>query len=249
MVARWAYEAMAVYQFKNNDFESQFFAFDKDRKYYAWKKDYWLKELKNRSNDAQKFLGQESSKTQLNANLLLLHNELTAECERIPDFSITDLNMLQPEIVTAQSLKNIDSVLTILDRYYVNNYNQVNDQKEMLVSDLTATPELRTAYLRLQDACYNESLEDFVTNKNDLKKIVEADGALIQKQNPVFLDPTGGLFNAHYYAPSKVLFGQRISTLSANVLVIWLMTTALAFLLAVDGLKKFLDFAARLGKR
>jgi hypothetical protein len=119
----------------------------------------------------------------------------------------------------------------------------------MLVSDLTATPELRTAYLRLQDACYNESLEDFVTNKNDLKKIVEADGALIQKQNPVFLDPTGGLFNAHYYAPSKVLFGQRISTLSANVLVIWLMTTALAFLLAVDGLKKFLDFAARLGKR
>lgn len=249
MVARWAYEAMAVYQFKNNDFEQQFFPFDRDRKYYAWKKDYWLKELKNRSTDAQKFIGQESGKAQLASNLLVLRNELTTECERIPDFSIPELQMLQPEIATAQALKEIDTVLTVLDRYYVDNYNEVNDRKEMLISELTSSPELRTAYLRQQDACYNESLEDFVTNKNDLKKIVEAGGVLIQKQNPVFLDPTGSFFNAHYYAPSKVLFGQRISTLSANVLVIWVMTALLALLLAYDGLKKFLDFTARLGKK
>jgi len=249
MVARWAYEAMAVYQFKNNDFEQQFFPFDRDRKYYAWKKDYWLKELKNRSTDAQKFIGQESGKAQLASNLLVLRNELTTECERIPDFSIPELEMLQPEIATAQALKEIDTVLTVLDRYYVDNYNEVNDRKEMLISELTSSPELRTAYLRQQDACYNESLEDFVTNKNDLKKIVEAGGVLIQKQNPVFLDPTGSFFNAHYYAPSKVLFGQRISTLSANVLVIWVMTALLALLLAYDGLKKFLDFTARVGKK
>jgi ABC-type multidrug transport system ATPase subunit len=249
MVARWAYEAMAVYQFKNNDFEKQFFAYDKDRKYYAWKKDYWLKELKNRSTDAQKLIGQESAKTQLSANLLLLRNELTVECDQIPDFTVNELKMLQPEIVTLEALRNIDSVLTILDRYYVNNYNQVNDQREMLVTELTATPELRTSYLRLQDASYNESLEDFVTNKNDLKKIVEADGALIQKQNPIFLDPSGGFFNAHYYAPSKVIFGQRISTLSANVFVIWFMTAGLALLLWCDGLKKMLDFLSRLGKK
>jgi energy-coupling factor transporter ATP-binding protein EcfA2 len=249
MVARWAYEAMAVYQFKNNEFEQQFFPFDRDRKYYAWKKDYWLKELKNRSTDAQKFIGQESGKAQLASNLLVLRNELTTECERIPDFSIQELEMLQPEIATVQALKEIDTVLTVLDRYYVDNYNEVNDRKEMLISELTSSPELRTAYLRQQDACYNESLEDFVTNKNDLKKIVEADGVLIQKQNPVFLDPTGGFFNAHYYAPSKVIFGQRISTLSANVLVIWVMTALLAILLAFDGLKKFLDFTARIGKK
>jgi hypothetical protein len=154
---------MAVYQFKNNDFEKQFFAYDKDRKYFAWKKDYWLKELKNRSTDAQKLIGQESAITQLSANLLLLRNELNNECQRIPDFSISELNMLQTEIVTIESLKKIDSVLTVLDRYYVNNYNAVNDEREMLVTELTATPELRASYLSLQDDCYNESLEDFVT--------------------------------------------------------------------------------------
>jgi ABC-type multidrug transport system ATPase subunit len=132
MVARWAYEAMAVYQFKNNDFEKQFFPYDRDRKYFAWKKDYWLKELKNRSTDAQKFIGQESAKAQLTSNLLILRNELTAECQRIPDFSIQQLDMLQPEIATVQALKEIDTVLTTLDRYYIDNYNEVNDRKEML---------------------------------------------------------------------------------------------------------------------
>ena len=87
------------------------------------------------------------------------------------------------------------------------------------------------------------------TNKNDLKKIVESDGHLIQKQNPIFLEPAGGFFNAHYYAPSKYLFGQRISTLSANVLVIWLMTIAFTALLAADGIRKLLDFISRLGKK
>jgi ABC-type multidrug transport system ATPase subunit len=249
MVARWAYEAMAVYQFKNNDFEKDFFPYDRDRKYYAWKKDYWLKELKNRSSDSQKLLGQESGKAQLASNLTLLRNELTEECMRIPDYSIPQLELLHPEVVTVEALRSIDTALIVLDRYYINNYNDVNDRKEMLITELTATPELRTSYLRLQDDCYNESLEDFVTNKNDLKKIVEAEGHLIQKQNPVFLDPTGGFFNAHYYAPSKLIFGQRVSTLSANVLVIWLMTLSLAILLAFDALKKFLDTIARAGKK
>jgi ABC-type multidrug transport system ATPase subunit len=249
MVARWAYEAMAVYQFKNNDFEKQFFPFDRDRKYYSWKKDYWLKELKNRSNDSQKLLEQESGKQQLEANLTVLRNELTEECRRIPDFTIPEIAMLYPEIVNAQALMTIDTVLNVLDRYYVNIYNEANDRKEMLISELTATPELRKEYLRLQDACYNESLEDFVTNKNDLKKIVESNGVLIQKQNPIFLEPEGGFFNAHYYAPSKTILGARISTLSANILVIWIMTGALIILLVYDGLKKFLDFTARLGKK
>lgn len=249
MVARWAYEAMAVYQFKNNGFEQQFFSFDRDRKYYAWKKDYWLKELKNRSTDTQKLLAQESGKAQLSANLTVLRNELTAECSRIPEFQIDALEMLQPEVVNVAALREIDTVLTVLDNYYVDNYNEVNDRKEMLIAELTATPEQRTAYLRLQDASYNESLEDFVTNKNDLKKIVESESVLIQKQNPIFLDPSGGFFNAHYYAPSKVLLGYRISTLAANVLIIWIMTALLAVLLGYDGLKKFLDFTSRVGKK
>ena len=246
MVARWAYEAMAVYQFKNNEFEKQFFAFDRDRKYYAWKKDYWLKDLKVRSSDAQKMLNQPSSAQPLAHNLGILRNELTKESERIPNLKINALQSLQPGVVDAGALQSIDSTLVMLDRYYVDNYNSTNDQKEMLIAELTATPEKRAAYLQQQDEHYNENLEEFVTNKNDLKKIVEANQELIQKQNPIYLDPEGGFFDAHYYAPSKQLLGKRISTLSGNILVIWLMSLGLTVLLVFDGLRKALDFLGKL---
>ena len=249
MVARWAYEAMAVYQYKNNAFEEQYFPFDRDRKYYAWKKDYWLKDLKVRSSDAQKMIGQESSSKPLAYNLEILRNELSAECKRIPNLEIPALQSMQPSLVNNASLQAIDSALIMLDRYYIDNYNRVNDAKEMLIAEQTNTPEKRAAYLKLQDEYYNENLEDFVTNKNDLKKIVESEQHLVQKQNPIFLDPEGGFFDAHYYAPSKQFFGHRISTLSGNIMIIWLMSVLLVVVLAFDGLKKFLDLISRIGQK
>jgi ABC-type multidrug transport system ATPase subunit len=249
MVARWAYEAMAVYQYKNNAFEEQYFPYDRDRKYYAWKKDYWLKDLKVRSADAQKMIGQESSSKPLAYNLEILRNELSAECKRIPNLEIPALQSMQPSLVNNASLQAIDSALIMLDRYYIDNYNRVNDAKEMLIAEQTDTPEKRAAYLKMQDENYNENLEDFVTNKNDLKKIVESEQHLVQKQNPIFLDPEGGFFDAHYYAPSKQFFGHRISTLSGNIMVIWVMTILMVVVLAFDGLKKLLDMISRIGQK
>jgi ABC-type multidrug transport system ATPase subunit len=240
MVARWAYEAMAVYQYKNNDFERPFYEYNRDCAYYTWKQDHWITALQNRSSDAQKQLGENQDNPQLNVNLQVLRNELSAECERIPNFTIQELSSLQPNVVTVETLRNIDSVLKVLHGYYVTNFNTVNRNRQALINELTAAPPLKDAYLKSQYANTNESLSDYMTNAKDMKQIVESNGFLIQKADPIYLEPSG-FFNAHYYAPSKVFFGKRISTISANVMIIWLMTASLIVLLALDGLKKFLN--------
>jgi ABC-type multidrug transport system ATPase subunit len=242
MISRWAYEAMAVYQFKNNEFEKQFFEFDRDRKYYVWKKDYWIKELKTKSADIRKMLHESVPGKQMEYNLNVLFNELTKESARIPDLKINKLELLKPGMVTDDVLNNVDVSLGELDKYYITLSNDINQKKEIKIAELTATPELRQQYLKLQDECYNESLEDFATNKSDLKKIVEDEEQLVQKHNPIFLNPEGGFFNAQFYAPSKNLFGMQITTLSANLLMIWLMTAGLGVILYYDGFKRFLDW-------
>ena len=74
----------------------------------------------------------------------------------------------------------------------------------------------------------NESLEQFVTNKMELDKLKEKDGYLIQKSNPIYLDPYDkSFFNSHFYTPQKRLFGMYIDTFWANILVVWLMTLIL----------------------
>jgi hypothetical protein len=136
-------------------------------------------------------------------------------------------------------------VLTDLDLlfdYYVKNYNLVSEKKEDQIAEMTATDEDRENFLKLKDSFSNESLEEFVTNKNEIEEIVEEGGELVQKSNPVYLDPyNSNLLSAHFYAPSKLLFGKQVTTFSANLLVIWLMTVGFAILLYFNGLHWFID--------
>jgi hypothetical protein len=89
-----------------------------------------------------------------------------------------------------------------------------------------------------------------VTNKNDLKKIVEYNDELVQKQNLIYLTPSSGnLFDAHFYAPSKPFLGKQITTLSANILVIWMMSIFLIVVLFYDGFRRGMDLFGRLSNK
>ncbi|MCC6601305.1 MAG: ATP-binding cassette domain-containing protein [Crocinitomicaceae bacterium] len=242
MTSRWAYEALAVYQFKNNDYERQFFEFEQQRKFYNWKKDYWIKELYAKVTDTRKKLNDPAQKEHVEYNLGLLRKEFTKELTKVPGFEFPELNDLIPEKINDVLLNKVEGNLAVLNDYYIKNFNLANQEREKKISEMTATPEQRDAYLQLQDDYFNESLEDFVTNKNDLKKIVEYNGELVQKQNLIFISPAeGGFLSAHFYSPSKKLFGKQITTLSANTLVIWTMTLLLTAFLFFDGLRKLLE--------
>src|SRR5690606_21992809 len=47
MASRWAYEALAVYQFEDNKFERVFYDREERRKFSNWKLDYWMDDLHN----------------------------------------------------------------------------------------------------------------------------------------------------------------------------------------------------------
>tara|TARA_B100001939_G_scaffold146983_1_gene127362 strand:- start:605 stop:1477 length:873 start_codon:yes stop_codon:yes gene_type:complete len=88
----------------------------------------------------------------------------------------------------------------------------------------------------------NHSLEDIVTSSNTLKFITEGETSLIQKSDPIFLDPyTNNYLGAHFYAPSKFLGNIKLDTFYANILVIWFMTIILTISLYYDLLRKLLE--------
>ena len=89
----------------------------------------------------------------------------------------------------------------------------------------------------------NKSLDDLVTNSQDFDKIVEVDGKLIQRKNPIYLDPPkNSIVRAHFFAPRKKVFGQYMDTFWVNLIVIWSMSLFLAISLYFDWLKKVMDF-------
>ena len=180
----------------------------------------------------------------------MIREELTKATEVIPNLQIEALNRLNIEQLDTALLSELNVQLDILFAYFRDNYNAANAESDELTKSYNGSEEDKKQFLARKDRYHNESLEDFVTNKNDVDKILEEDGQLVQKTNLVYITPVKKYFlGAHFYAPSKYFFGKQITTLSANILVLWTMTLIMCFVLFFDGMKKALDFITRiLGK-
>jgi hypothetical protein len=244
MVSRWAHEAMAVYQFKNNAYERLMFPYETQMNDYLWRKDNWIKELENQLNAAKILMESKQDPQKLASHLDLIRNELTQELVRFPDMPFQRIEDLRPDRFTLESFDATSNFLSQLHGYYAARYVQTNTEKQKRIEEMDLQGVEGRDLTALKMANVNESLEDMLTNGTELTRLVVADGKLYQKTNLIFIDPKCegifGFWDAHFYAPSKVLFGKRVSTLSGNLFQIWMMVSILVVVLYFDGLKKLL---------
>ncbi|WP_306644153.1 ATP-binding cassette domain-containing protein [Sanyastnella coralliicola] len=242
MASRWAYEAMTVYQYKNNAYDDQFYAFDTKIKTYGWKRDFWVKEMRSIVSDVRKQLQGEKDATNLDVNLRILYNEFSKEIVDVKGFEFDYFAALESG---KPSVADLDSMLVEIDRlneYYRANCRLNTRSKDKLNNNLTSTTEKRDAMFAMMNDHHNDQLEEFVTNANDVKRLVTYNEEIVQKTDPIYLVPHHkGFFGAHFYAPSKSFFGTQITTFSGNLIVIWGMTFILAVMLWFDGLRFFVE--------
>lgn len=238
MASRWAYEALAVHQFRDNKFEKQFYKLDKELKVVEFKKNFWLAKLREKLSTTQNNISDDSKKEEITNNLKLLQNEIAKELERNPKIKFADLDNLTPEKVNATIFNNTKNYLQELNNYYLKKYKKANSKRDKLASDLNKDTEAKELFIKMKDRYTNDALSDFVKDKNEMNKIIELDNQLYQKADPVYLSPDG--FRAHFYAPEKKVFGTYIDTYWVNIAVIWFMSIILAFTLYFDVLKNFI---------
>lgn len=241
MASRWAYEALAVVQFTKNKFDREFYDYEKRKKFSNWKKDYWAKELKNRVSNAQRLLEETGNTAEIDRDLTVLRTELLKENAFLSGISMQSVNLLTPDQVNMKVLNEAGQYLDLLITHYRRVFNKASNDKEAKLNEMTMSAEDREAFQILQNKYSNESLESFVTNRNELSYIIEHEGELVQKKDLIYRDPfQTGLFDAHFYAPTKLIFGMRVPTFWANILVIWGMSTILIIILFFSGLRRVL---------
>lgn len=247
MASRWAFEAMAVYQYTHNPFEKQFFAWDAQLKNSAWKKDFWAKEMRGLLLDCKSTLEKGGIISQL--DLELIDGEMSRQELVIPDFKAPfwDGN---PQSIGIRELDIYLESVKRLETYYIRLYSNANEQKELYLSSLIKDEKSRDEMLSLKDRHHNEAIEEIITNKNDLQKIVKYDNKFIQKSNLVYKHPDeSGLFSAHFYAPSKKILGYSIDTLWVNVWVLWSMTIFMIIALQNEWTNKIYQWVEGLRKK
>jgi ABC-type multidrug transport system ATPase subunit/uncharacterized tellurite resistance protein B-like protein len=255
MASRWAFEALAVKQFKDNKFNKTTYKYDKALSISTYKKDYWLPAMQSKIDFCESNLKKPESKQEVIDALTMIKNEIIKELkvtgnEKIKCASLEKLDIAQfGPTVANQTRDCLDNLRTV----YLNNFKRATDLKDKEISKLNKDSVSRAQYLKDKDAYENESLHDLVTNRTTTNRILDLNGEFIQKIDPIYLDPMNNNGKAHFYAPRKKLFGKFYDTYWFNISVVWGMSLLLAITLYFDVLKRFItlleNIFSRLGRR
>ena len=239
ITARWGYEALAVNQFINNNYERPFYLYEKEMSNAVFKKDYWNVEIKGALDNIINDLDKGVKDNEFRDNLLLVSNEIKKQLALTPEIRFVYSDQLTPDKITYEVATAGISYVETIRKLYVNLYNDASNRKEALKSRLAG--ENLQKFLKLRDNYFNNSLEEFVKDKNETTKTIVYKGELIQKLDPIFMDSKYKFIRAHFYAPEKQIFGMKVDTYMVNVIVLWGMTFFLYLALYFRLLKKLLD--------
>ncbi len=234
MTSRWAFEAIAVEQFSNNAYEQNFYDEDKAMARADYRKTYWIPKLREKVDMCEEYKQNPSNANKLADELKIIKSELEQELQHFPKMDNAFLAQLEPELCTAETFSEARILLDRLQQTYIRIYNKQNDLVDLKVTAFTNTPEKEAEFEKLKNENENESLNDLVKNTKEIIRIKEVDGSLIQKTNPVFMDPSYTNFfdfRAHFYAPRKQFMGLFFNTFALNMAIVWCLSLILYFTL------------------
>ncbi|MBR4267086.1 MAG: ATP-binding cassette domain-containing protein [Bacteroidales bacterium] len=250
LVARWAYEGLAVEQFINNDYERPLYPYEKQMQNALIKRDLWLKLLENKIDYYERNQNDPSKAETIEADFETLRNEFKFEMEDNPSVKASfSIDMLYPSKVTPAIVAEVKDYCSKLRALYMQQFKTANSEKDNYVAAQQATEEQRIAYLDLKRRYHNEALSDFVTNNRETERVIEYKNKLYQKTNPIYLDPRNKFLQAHFYAPRKRISDYFLETYWVNFIVIWIQTIVLYILLYYRVFNKVVTFIGNIKGR
>ncbi|HEX2920884.1 MAG TPA: ATP-binding cassette domain-containing protein [Bacteroidales bacterium] len=239
ITARWGYEALAVKQFIYNDFERQFYPFNKAISQAKFKKDYWNVTIKGKLESLQNDLEKNARSENFDSKLKLVQNEFIKEMRETLGIKFEYIDYLTPDKINLDVISSAIKYVDNLRKYYVRYSNEANTRKDALVTKLQSAD--KAAFLKLKEDYTNDALEEFVTNSNEAEKIIEYNDEIVQKLEPIYMDPKHSFIRAHFYSPTKKVLSKNVETFVINIVVLWVMTIGLYLALYFRLLKKALD--------
>src|SRR5260221_663668 len=244
MASRWAYEAMAVYQFKNNEYEAPYYNYEQEQAKADFKTAYLIDELKKRNRFVLEYFESknDSIKKLVVKNLAILRDNLLNEPYR-PGFEKANI---EEDFSSAKYSKVRGMMLESYFEDYRSHYQKIyNDNVNLIEKKMAFYEKSGIKVNDEKNAYYNESLSDLVKNVSVKERLLEYEGQLIQQINPIFQDPKPSSildYRTAFFVPEKTLFGMSISTFVFDILVVWAMALLCYVALYLEWLRRIVEF-------
>ena len=233
MPTKWSYEALMVHQFKNNEFERNFYEFEKRISYNNFRSAYLVPELEERLYNCSREFRETGQLVDHLEDLAVLRNEISRVSGLNRDIRFRDADW-EPMDFSEEMIDKITRFLGSMKQHYINRFSIANREKERYLGRLMK--DRRELYFSLLDRFHNESVSDQVKKIYEKNQIIEYNGRLYQRIDPIFLDPPpeGLGIRSHFFAPRKFFLGKYYDTFVFNMGFIWFLSAVLYLVLYFD---------------
>lgn len=227
MMARWAFEAIAVRQFSGNEYSKLFFNQEAEVSRYA-RYGYLVEALLMNVNFIARNVSNPGSSDAVQNSFRKL-DRYTAELASLTgaEFRQGLRDSLSPGIFNEQSfrqyLTNLKGRIELERRKAQNSL----DLAKKSVIDSIGTDSL----VKVMNMYDNQMLRYELLNKNDLVKVQETGNKIVLRYQTGYMKGTSKTGRAHFYAPSKTIGNIEAGTFTFNLIFIWLNTLLLYLIL------------------
>lgn len=253
--ARWAYEALATYQFKENKYERIFFKYDKVASNANYKKDYWLTDLKNKINNVDRYFDYPEKKLEITNNLILIKNEFEKENKYFlkkgnsNDYVFPEIENITLKNYSDELKVKIKDHITKLRDYYVAVSKKADQKQDRIKRNMQKSEKEKDYFINLKRDYSNQALSDFVKNKNAIDAILEYENELYQKIDPIYQEPETNFVLSHFYSAYKKIFGFYVDTFWMNLMILWSLSITLYLTLYFNLFKKIMENIGKFSER
>jgi len=247
MTARWSFEALAVNQFKNNDYKMKFIDYEIEANPSEYIASFLIDELVVDLHECMKYRGTPANRELVETNFrkLAWYINILSSRANVPPAGdwINSLNIRDFDAATEKEAR---ARLEMLKKKFRSFSNQILKKKEA-VTDSLINQIGAEGLINLKENNENEQLNFIVLDEANTKFSLEKEDRIIQKYRPGYMKGTSRFGRAHFYAPVKLLGGLEIDTFWFNIMVLWAMSLILFVTLYFGLLRRAISFFENLG--
>ncbi|MBN1182542.1 MAG: ATP-binding cassette domain-containing protein [Bacteroidales bacterium] len=222
MLSRWAYEALMVYQFKNNDYNKEIFEHNAKISDISFDINYRIPELINTCYLLSDSLNTEPSRP----------GRLSYQGLRNEIYKLAKRHNINPKLFKLDT-KNYPHIINLL--YKTQSILSGMLDQEILERDRELNGLIQEkgeeGMIMFKKLHVNEELEETLLGYKNIDVFKIQRDKIIRLYQPAYFRAESKIGRAHYFSPYKYLGNIEFETINFNLLITWAISFGLYFLL------------------
>jgi ABC-type multidrug transport system ATPase subunit len=241
MTARWSFEALAVKQFRDNEYEKHFFDVKMKESQNTWYGSFLVDYLKADLWECHKWIDSVDYRNIVDDNFNKL-NKYIGKLSVMTDIYPGDWKTaLDRNDFNQEVYQETRSYLDSLKGGFMAIVKKNRAESDTISESLKARIG-QEGLNDLQNSYENKGLNETVLDLFSIEPTIETSDKIIQKYRPAYMKATSNYGRAHFYAPYKRLGNIEIDTYWFDIIVIWVESIILYLLLYFLVLRKFVNW-------